>query len=176
MPSYALSAIGPDRPGIVAAIAKVLYEHGCNVEDSSMTMLRGNFAVMLVLAAPGGVEAQALEDALCDPCGELGLLYSVRAVDDEAVHPHPTHTLTVYGADRPGILFRVSEALAETGINITDLSSRLVGESTAPVYVLMLELAAPRDTDIDGLEVVLRQIASQVGVDLTMRPFTEDVL
>ena len=59
MPSFALAAIGKDRPGIVAAVSKVLYELGCNVEDSSMTMLRGNFAVMLVLAAPEGTTASA---------------------------------------------------------------------------------------------------------------------
>jgi glycine cleavage system transcriptional repressor len=176
MPSYALAAIGRDRPGIVAAVSKVLYEQGCNVEDSSMTLLRGNFAMMLVLAAPDGLTADALAASLRPACGDLGLLFDVLPVDDVATTPHPSHILTVYGADRPGILYRITDALAATAVNITDLNSRLVGEAASPVYAVMLELAVPDTTDVDGLEVVLRQLASDVGVDLTMRPLDEDVL
>ena len=176
MPSFALAAIGKDRPGIVAAVSKVLYELGCNVEDSSMTMLRGNFAVMLVLAAPEGTTASALEDALRPACDELGLLFFVRPVGDTADTPHPSHILTVYGADRPGILYRTTEALAAAGVNITDLNSRLVGEPGSPVYALMLELALPGGADLDAIEVTLRRIAAEVGVDLTLRPLEEDIL
>lgn len=174
MPSFALSAIGRDRPGIVAAIAKVLVDHGCNVEDSSMTLLRGNFAVMLVLAAPSATTAAVLEDALRAPCGALGLLYSVSPVDDAAVVAHPTHLLTVYGADKPGILYRVSSTLADAGVNITDLSSRLVGPDDAPVYVLMLELSVPGDAA--ALGDVLTAVAAELGVDVSLREAQEDVL
>jgi glycine cleavage system transcriptional repressor len=176
MPSYALAAIGRDQPGIVAAVAKVLFEQGCNVEDSSMTLLRGNFSVMLVLAAPDGMSGEALTEALRPACDDLGLLFDVLPVDDVAQTPHPSHMLTVYGADRPGILYRMTDALAATGVNITDLNSRLVGEASSPVYAVLLELAVPDTTDIDGLEAVLRQLASEVGVDLTMRPLDDDLL
>lgn len=174
MPSYALSAIGLDRPGIVAALARVLFEQGCNVEDSSMTQLRGNFAVMLVLAAPGTLEAGALEDALRVPCAELGLTYTVRPVGDVAAPAHPSHTLTVYGADRPGILLGVTETIARAGVNICDLTSRLSGEPDAPVWVLMLELSVPSSADV--LERDLRDAAASLGVDLTLRTIEEDVL
>jgi glycine cleavage system transcriptional repressor len=176
MPSFALSAVGRDRPGIVAAVARVLYDTGCNVEDSSMTLLRGNFAMMLVVAGGESVTAESLRDSLRPACEELGLLYSVSGVQDTAGTPSPTHILTVYGGDRPGILFRTTEALAGTGVNITDLNSRLVGDPSSPVYALMLELAMPDSVDVDGLEVILRQIAAEVGVDLTLRPLEEDIL
>lgn len=176
MASYALAAIGKDRPGIVAAVAKVLYDTGCNVEDSSMTLLRGNFAMMLVVAAPNGLSAGALEEALRPACGELGVLYSVREVTDTADVAHPTHIIAVYGADRPGILYRVTDALAATGVNITDLNSRLVGDAAHPVYAVMLEVAMGDTVDVDGLELVLRELAADVGVDLTMRPVEEDIL
>src|SRR5437870_73749 len=84
VPSFALAAIGRDRPGIVAACARTLFEQGCNVEDSSMTLLRGNFAVMLVLAAPEGTTGSSLTAALEPACRELGLLYDVLPVDDTA--------------------------------------------------------------------------------------------
>lgn len=173
MPSYALAAIGRDRPGIVAAVSEVLYEQGCNVEDSRMTLLRGNFSIMLVLASPEGTTAQGLADALRPACERMGLVYAVLDVEDTADVPHPSHVLTVYGADRPGILFRVTSVLAAEGVNITDLSSRLVGAAT-PVYALMLELVVPGD--VAALEARLSAVATEIGVDLTLGPREDDVL
>ena len=173
MPSFALAAIGRDRPGIVAAVAKVLYEHGCNVEDSSMTLLRGNFSIMLILESPEATTAASLDEALRPACAQLGLTYSVRDIEDTAEVPHPSHVLTVYGADKPGILFQVAETLAAAGVNITDLNSRLVGVEE-PVYALMLELAVSGDAV--ELEQRLTEIAATIGVDLTLRPREDDVL
>ncbi len=173
MPSFALAAIGRDRPGIVAAIAEVLYEQGCNVEDSQMTLLRGNFSVMLVLAAPEGTTAQQLSDALGPACREMGLTFSVLDVEDVADVAHPSHVLTVYGADRPGILYRVASTLAAEGVNITDLTSRLVGDES-PVYALMLELVVPGE--VSALETRLREVAREIGVDLTLHARDDDIL
>jgi glycine cleavage system transcriptional repressor len=173
VPSFALAAIGRDRPGIVAAIARVLFEQGCNVEDSSMTLLRGNFSVMLVLESPEGTTASSLSEALRRPCDAIGLTYSVLDVEDVATAPTASHVLTVYGADKPGILFHVADALAGEGVNITDLNSRLVG-ADEPVYALMLELAVPGDAG--ALEQRLTEIAADIGVDLTLRPRDDDAL
>src|SRR5919109_960012 len=174
MPSFALAAIGRDRPGIVAAVSKVLFEHGCNVEDSSMTLLRGNFSMMLVLASPDGTTASSLDEALRGACDEMGLTYAVLDVEDTAEVPHPSHVLTVYGADRPGILYRVSELLASEGVNITDLNSRLIGVET-PVYALMLELSVPTSL-VDELERRLTATAAEIGIDVALRVSEDDVL
>lgn len=175
MPSFALAAIGRDRPGIVAAVAEVLYEQGCNVEDSSMTLLRGNFSMMLVLASPQGMTASALADALRPACERIGLTFDVLDVEDTADVPHPTHVLTVYGADRPGILYRITQRLAASQVNITDLNSRLVGVDS-PVYALMLELALPPAVTPGDLETDLNDAAAQLGVDLTLRVREDDLL
>lgn len=170
MPSLAIAAIGRDRPGIVAAVTKVLYGLGCNIEDSSMTLLRGNFAMMLVIACPEGVTVGTVHGALAPVCAELGLTFSVLEVDDRATVPQPTHVLVVHGADRPGIVFRVCEALAQRHINITDLDSRLVGD----VYALMLELeiASPPDE----VRAELAGIASEMDVAITLNDRDVDVL
>lgn len=175
MPSFALAAIGRDRPGIVAAVAEVLFEQGCNVEDSSMTLLRGNFAIMLVLTSPEGATTSSLEEALRPACQDMGLTYAVLDVEDTAGIPHPSHVLTVYGADRPGILFRVTETLASAGVNITDLNSRLVG-ADEPVYAVLLELALPTGTPAADVEERLTVVAKEMGVDLSLRVREDDVL
>lgn len=175
MRSLALAAIGRDRPGIVAAVSRVLFDLGCNVEDSSMTLLRGNFSMMLVVACSDDLSAEGAREALRPACEEMGLTFSVLEVDDSADVPEPTHVLTVYGGDKPGILFRTCALIADAGVNITDLNSRLVGEAQ-PVYALILELEVPSDVDANDLEARIRSVAEEIGVDVTLREREADVL
>src|SRR5207245_629840 len=112
---------------------------GCNIEDSSMTLLRGNFAMMLVFTGPDDATTASLEAALDEPCRGLGMTFSILPVDDRVRPPQPTHVCTVYGADKPGILARMSTALAAAGGNITGLTSRIIGDAQ-PVYVLQIEV------------------------------------
>ncbi len=175
MGSLALAAIGRDRPGIVAAVARVLYELGCNVEDSSMTLLRGNFSMMLVVACPDDLNAEGVRERLSPACEQMGLTFSVLDVGDTGDVPEPTHVLTVYGGDRPGILYRTCALLADAGVNITDLNSRLVG-ADHPVYALILELEVPQETDIGDLEARVRAVAAEIGVDVTLGRREADVL
>jgi len=170
--SFALAAIGKDRPGIVVAVASVLYEHGCNVEDSTMTLLRGNFAIMLVFTAPDEATATTIADALRPACEPMGITFSVLEVDDRARPPEPTHVVTVYGSDKPGILDRVAHVVAAAGGNITNLSSRLVGEAS-PVYVLTIEAEL---AEADGLEAELHTLAADVGVEVSLSPYDAEVL
>ena len=175
MASLALAALGRDRPGIVAAVSKALFDLGCNVEDSSMTLLRGNFAIMLVFACPDDVTQERATQALRPACEEMGLTFSVLEVDDRATTPNPTHVVTVYGADRPGILFRTCGVIAEAGANITDLNSRLVG-AAEPVYALTFELEVPSGADPSRLERALKEVADEIGVDVVLHERETDVL
>ncbi len=175
MSSLSLAAIGRDRPGIVAAVSRVLYELGCNLEDSSMTLLRGNFSMMLVFTKPDDVDAATVEERLRPACEELGMTYLVRDVSDTAGVPSPTHVLTVYGADRAGILFRTCEVLADVGANITDLNSRLIGDDE-PVYAVMLELEIPATIGPAEVDGRLRSLAVELGVDVVLREQDADVL
>lgn len=175
MRSLAIAAIGRDRPGIVASVSRVLFDLGCNVEDSSMTLLRGNFSMMLVIACPDDLSADAARSALQPACDELGLTFSVLEVDDRASVPEPTHVLTVYGGDKPGILMATTELLAASRVNITDLNSRLVGEEH-PVYALILELEVPAAADVSDLDARLRAAAAEIGVDVVLHEREADVL
>lgn len=139
-----------------------------------MTLLRGNFAIMLVLASPEGTTAASLVEALRPACDEMGLVYSVQHVEDTAPESFPTHVLTVYGADRPGILSKITDLLAARRVNITDLNSRLVG-AEQPVYALLLSLAIPAGT-ADDLERGLAEVTDEIGVDYTLRVREDDIL
>ncbi|MGH2730967.1 MAG: glycine cleavage system protein R, partial [Actinomycetota bacterium] len=161
----AVSIIGNDRVGIVATVTKVLFELGCNLEDVSSTILRGHFAMMLIVRCPDGIGPAEIEAALQPAASELELVASARPVAeaDLAVKP-PTHMISVYGADRPGIVFKVADALAGTHANITDLTSRVIGSDEQPVYAVMLEVAVPQDTDLDA---TLTRLKDELDVDIS---------
>lgn len=129
----------------------------------------------MTLIVRGESSADELEKRLTEATSEMELLVSAREVGEEnpEVTP-PTHMVSVYGADKPGIVFRVTDVLAQAGANVTDLNSRVIGDEDQPVYALMLEVAwsgAP-----DGLQEMLDPLVSELGVDLSVRPIDSDLL
>ena len=176
MRQLALSAVGRDRPGIVAAVSERLLAHGVNVEDSQMAILRGHFAMMLIVSAPDGLDVAALRTDLDEVRGSLNLEgMSVSEVDDAPRQPAPSHVVTVYGADHPGIVYAISSALAAAGASITDLTTRVVSSGEAPVYVMIME-AALDDDAAKALEGDLADVARSEGLEVTVRPLEHDAL
>ena len=148
MGSIAVTAVGADRPGIIAAITQVLSDYGGNLEDCTMTVLSGHFAIMLLVEID--TDPRVLEDAVAAGTSALGLTVTARAVGP-ADRPAPsTHLLSVYGSDRPGIVQQVSAVLAAHQVNITDLTTRII-EGEHPVYAMALEIAIPPKVDADAL-------------------------
>lgn len=182
MAHYALSAIGRDRPGIVAAITGVLLGHGANLEDSQMTILQGHFTMMLVVELPAGADAAQLRADLEEAGRGLGLeavaLAEVADADPDAP-AEPSHILTVYGTDHPGIVNAVAEALAAADVNITDLNTRLVAEdggSAEDLYAMMLEVSLPPGLSASALETLLEAIKREQDVEVSVRELEADAL
>jgi glycine cleavage system transcriptional repressor len=160
----AVTAIGSDRPGIVAAVTRVLQDRGGNLEDSAMTILGGHFAIVLLVATEEDTET--LSSALAEATSELGLTVSVSRADGRRKPVDATHLLSVYGTDRPGIVAGVTETLAELGANITDLETQVIGSGDEAVYAMVIELVAPDD---EGLAARLDDVCARLGVDHTLR-------
>jgi glycine cleavage system transcriptional repressor len=179
MRQLAVAAIGRDRPGIVAAVAEVLLHHGANVEDSQMTILRGHFSMTLIVSLPAASDPDALRRDLEGVRARLALeaLTVSELAHLQAVGPEPSHIVTVYGVDHPGIVHAVAAALAEQQVNITDLTTRVfAGEEDTPVYAMMIEVAIPADLDPAELERLLRAIAAEQTVELSFRQLEQALL
>jgi glycine cleavage system transcriptional repressor len=173
---FALSAVGKDRPGIVAGVSEALLARGVNIEDSQMAILRGHFAMMLILAAPNDIEGGELRADLEEVGRRLALeSVIVSEVADIDVHePQPSHVVSVYGIDHPGIVHSVSAALAARQVTITDLRTQLVADPGAPpLYAMKIEVAAPPDASIDD---ALAPIGEAQGVEVTVRRIEADAL
>ncbi|HUR23385.1 MAG TPA: ACT domain-containing protein [Acidimicrobiales bacterium] len=178
MPHFAVSAVGADRPGIVAAVTGVLVEHGCNLEDTSMSILRGHFAMMLVVSGPEGLAPVTLERSLAGTAGRFDLVVSVRPIDDDvpASPEGDAWNVAVYGADRPGIVHEVTSLLADAEVNILDLTTRLIGEADRPVYAMILEVTLPPRLSGTELDSRLRARAVELGVECSVHPSEADIL
>lgn len=182
MSHVVVTAVGADRPGIVAAVTRVFVDQGCNLEDSSMTILRGQFAMMLVIDAPGSVGAADLESALAEPADALDLIVAVRPLreprppDPGALGGSGSWTVSVYGSDRPGIVHGIAEMLAGEGVNITDLTTRVIGDPDRPVYAMVLEVSLPAGTDPEALGDRLAETAAGLGVDASLHAADADIL
>ncbi|MDI6103811.1 ACT domain-containing protein [Actinoplanes sp. NEAU-A12] len=169
MHELAITVIGPDRSGIVADVSEALAEVGANLTDSTMTRLRGHFAMTLIC---NGLSSQDAERAL-GPLATGGLIATVRPVEpevDEAPAGEP-YLVSVHGADRLGIVAAVTRVVAAAGGNITDLTTRLTG----PLYLLVAEVDVPPGT-ADDLGERLAVVAAELDVDVSLRRSDSEIL
>ena len=166
--SLVLTVIGPDRPGLVEAIAAVVARHGANWEESRMAQLGGQFAGMLRVTASEETQ-DALEDALAG-LGSVGLKVTVaRAAGAQAQVPKLLH-LNLVGQDRPGIVREIAEALARRGVSIESLETRCVSASMSGEMLFEAEavLAVPPALAADELRTALEALANELMVDLDL--------
>jgi glycine cleavage system transcriptional repressor len=173
MQRVVLTAIGRDRPGIVAGVARVLFETGCNIEDSSMTILGGEFAMILIVTLAADAPMAVFRERFKEVETEFGLFVMVKELEtvpqDRGKHQtYEPYTISVYGSDRPGIVYRISSELSKAGVNVTDVDTKRVGEESRPVYVMVLEVDVPPTVDFDDVVSNLRKIAAELSVDLTV--------
>jgi glycine cleavage system transcriptional repressor len=169
-----LTAFGQDRPGIVASVAEGLYQLQCNIEDTCMTRLRDEFTMMVMVRLPANVSPDQLADRMKRYTEPLQLTVLCREVPAPAgalqgLPDAPTYMLSVYGADRPGIVAKVARVVANHEGNITDVNTRVIGSSDRPVYVMLLEIQLPAEQNPVPLETALDALKPELGVDISFR-------
>lgn len=175
MNEIVVTAVGADRPGIVAALTGALLDLGGNLEETRAALLRGSFATVLAVAVPDGTGVAEVEAALAPVAAELGLgLWVGDAAPKPAGAPLQRCVVSVYGADHPGIVHGMSVALAEHAANIIDLSARLVGDP--PIYVLGIEVDLPAGLSTERLASALAPVAAAHGVELTLEAESDEVM
>ncbi len=163
---FMLTLIGEDRPGIVAEVTQALFAGGCNLGEATMARLGGNFSIMLMVHATGTLEALT---ALVVPVAQrLGLHLHVDVIEGH-LHQHliPDTRVTVYGADRAGIVAQVSGVLMAAGFNILDLQSDVGGSSDKPVYIMTMEGQAQKG--LDAIETAMADVA-RAGIHVDVQP------
>ena len=173
MNRWVVFALGADRPGIVAAVTDALAMHGANLEDCAMSQLSGQFAMVLVVSTDAD-RAPDLEAHVRSATAAFELDIHVRPIHDGALQSETTHLVSVYGADRQGIVRDVSGWLAGHGINIRDVETRVL-PSDPPTYAMLVEVSLPGGVSEDSLVTAFADAGEGWGVTATLRAIDSDV-
>jgi glycine cleavage system transcriptional repressor len=175
MNHFALTIIGRDHPGIVARVTEILYRLGCNIADSSCSILGGQFAMILIISHPEYTDRQSFGGAF-DPLeeGDMSVFLRVLQPGGEASPKLTGETclISVYGSDKPGIVYPVARELGNRQINITDLNTKLIGPPERPVYVMMIEAILPPGMAIKEITAVMDDLGRKLQVDISVRDIT----
>ena len=170
---FIMTAFSKDRPGIVADVTEVIYENGCNLEDSTMTSMLDEFAIILLFAGKG----DHLEEQLSGDCRRLerekGITAFIRPVEAEGREKQfnfTSKTIKVEGIDQTGIVFKISRFLANNHINIENLTSRRTTspESGTALYFMEIRVQVPDSISLEQLENGLSQVGEELNLDITL--------
>lgn len=172
MQYFALTIIGRDRPGIVAQVTEILYRLGFNIADSSCSILGGQFSMILIISNPNITSQDQFEEDFRH-LEENNLSVFIRTMKPGGEIRPDLHgeqcMISVYGADKPGIVYQVANVLGDHQINITDLNTKLIGTAEKPVYVMMIEAVLPPNIEIDHVENWMRDLKQKLDVDISVR-------
>lgn len=144
-----------------------------------MTILWGQFAMLLVVTPNEQTQLDELRAEFTQIAQKLHLQVSLSELEEdhkpETKEPGVPYVVSVYGADHPGIVSRTTGYLAERKINITDLSTRVI-QAKGPVYIMLLEVEAPRALGEQQLKEELFSLSQQLKVDISVRRLESELL
>ena len=169
---YMLTLIGDDKPGIVAGVSKALYDNGCNMGEASMMRLGGAFSMMVMTKYDG--TSDRLEEILQPVANLFGLKTHIDSIAGK-LHDHlePDVRISVFGADRAGIVAKATGALASAGLNILHLDTDVGGSEEEPIFIMQIEGVAQNGIDAlrssvttgdcEGLDIRIEPIDTLIG-------------
>jgi glycine cleavage system regulatory protein len=169
MTDLVLTLIGPDRPGLVQAVAGIVAEHGGNWLESRMTHLAGKFAGILRAELPDDRVAAATR-ALAALEGKGLKIVAETVARTEREPRERTMDLELLGLDRPGIVREIAQLLADSGVNVEELttnrtsapmSGEILFEARAHVHV-------PAAADVAKLRKALERVANDLMVEIKL--------
>lgn len=174
---YVISAVGKNRTGIVADVSEVIFDSDCNIEDSQMSLLGDQFALLTLVSAADTVDLSVLSDGCDRLMDEKGIRAAVFPVDARRCHiRHETrpanYKMQVVGTDRSGIVCKTSRVLALGEVDILDLTThtRCAPQSGSPVFTMDAQLDIPAHADVDALKQNLSTLSDELVVEISLRP------
>jgi glycine cleavage system transcriptional repressor len=162
-----ITAIGKDKPGIVSAITEVLTELKCNIEDSTMTILHGQFAMILIIRLSKGLSHKIILSKLNKPAKSLGMSLTVSQLcsfSKKKKSKSNPYVISIYGKDKTGIVYGASSFLASKKINITDVQTTV----SKKTYIMLIEAELPKNISAKELEKELSCLAKSLNVSVSL--------
>ena len=175
MAQLIITAVGPDRPGIVGELTAHLHDAGGNILDSRMVNLRGEFAMMILVDLADADASARLADALPAQGRQMGLRLSVTPQESATGKPQQggiPYRLKTYSMDQPGIVAKLTSVLREHGVNIEELSAwqESAAFSGSPLFLTEMVLTVPPTAPLAKLRGELTTLSNQINCDVDLEP------
>ncbi|MEN8178500.1 MAG: glycine cleavage system protein R [Pseudomonadota bacterium] len=167
-----ISALGKDRPGIVKSLSKKVLDGGCNITDSRMTVLGGEFAILLLVEGQWNTLAK-LENVLPELQTELGLTIIGKRTEKRSQSSNLLpYMVEVVSMDHPGIVNQLAEFFSERQINIEDLvtTSYAAAHTGTPMFSVHLSVGIPSDIHLAGLRDEFMDYCDALNLDAVIEP------
>ena len=167
-----LSALGKDRPGIVNQLSKIILDHECNIVDSRMTVLGGEFAILMMVEGNWSTLAK-LENILPDLKSSLGLTVITERTDerqsDRQVVPYMVEVVSL---DHPGIVNSLAEFFSERDINIEDLNTNTYAapHTGTSMFSVQMTIGIPSERHIADLRDEFMDFCDSINLDAVLEP------
>jgi glycine cleavage system transcriptional repressor len=173
MKKFIISVIGKDRPGIIAAITKVLFDQDLNIEDVSQTILQSQFSGIFIASGSEKTSNSDLKEALKNSSPEFDLHYYVRDMGSNAVEwttcACEAFVITTRGPDRKGLVAQITDLLASFNVNVTQLQAVFRGGDEPGKNVMIYEVDIPNDVDLGKLRTSLKKKGDALNLEINLQ-------
>ncbi len=173
MKKVIISVLGQDRPGIIAAIARILFENDGNIENVSQTSLKSEFAGIFIVAIPDILAQDDLAQRMAVALDGMDLQVHIKPVEarHEADAPPGVESfiITTRGPDQKGLVARMTAIIARHNINVTNCQAVFKGGDDPNSNIMIYEVDIPEDTDQQTLFNELRQKGADLRLQVSIQ-------
>lgn len=163
---YALTFVAADSKGLVAEAAKVFLDNGFNIADSSSTLLHGIFSMIFIVTSTKNYAEEEVKSMFK---GVKIVPHVFKHSGAEKANGDVHYSLSIYGADKAGIVYETAASLAKNNVNIVDLQTRITGKQNSRVYIMMLDVTVAENDNQDKWQQELSETAKKIGTEINIK-------
>jgi glycine cleavage system transcriptional repressor len=173
MKKMIISVLGKDRPGIIAAVTRILYELDCNIENVSQTILQNEFSGIFIAGVPKTLSESDLHRHLDDGLSPIGMhVYEKQlseADDSSTAAQSEPFVVVTKGPDRKGLVAAITAIMAAHRVNVTNLQAIFKGGDDPNANIMIYEVDIPTDASHQALRRDLREKALELSLDISIQ-------
>ncbi len=170
-----VTAVGPDRIGLVEKISEFVLQQGCSIDDSKMAVFCGEFALILLISGEKD-DLSKIAGGYGELGSQTGLNISIKTPSRkkpvQAVLPYE---LTAFCMDRPGVVYRLSNVLSHLGINIESMETKTYAApvSATPLFRLEALISVPAQVNLNELRARFEELEKEENIDIRLSQITK---
>ncbi len=173
MHKMVVSILGPDRPGIIAAVTQCLLEVDGNIENVAQTILQSEFSGTFIALVPESVTLSILGQKMNRAMEDLGMRVFVKKLtepDGESVVKYAEQfVITTRGPDRKGLVAAITAVIAGFGVNVTNLQAVFKGGDDPNRNIMIYEVELPEGIDMEKFTMALRERAAELNLKISIQ-------